>query len=77
MKNKGTILFLMCSLFGMLLGFFFLAVGLKMDVGSDGALQICQTLYIILGSFFAFICTSIAALTMVKLAKEEEDNKPK
>lgn len=80
LKNKGTILFLLCALAGIALGVFFLIYGLKMDLdwydGYAFFMETSRTLYIILGSIFAFLCTCVAALTMVKLAKEEEENKP-
>ena len=42
--------------------------------GEDAGTMVSKTIYICVGSIFAFVSASIAILTLVKLAKEEEEN---
>lgn len=66
----------MCCLAGILLGVFFLIFGLKLDIpGETAATIVSQTVYICVGSVLALVATSIAAVTLVKLANEEEASK--
>ena len=41
--------------------------------GEDAGTMVSKTIYICVGSIFAFVSASIAILTLVKLAKEEEN----
>lgn len=78
MKNKTTILLFMLSVAGLALGIFFLMFGLYLnDPVEVGAAMVSKTIYIVAGSLFAFVATCIAAVTLFKMAEEEEKNQKK
>lgn len=58
----------------------FLEVPDRMMASQDSAhaaTMVSKTIYICTGSIFAFVSTTVAGLTVAKMAKEEEENQPK
>ena len=45
--------------------------------GQEAATMVCKTIYICVGSVLAFVSTCFAAMIVVKLAQEEEENQAK